>query len=124
VTPDLHALHVAAGLRAGRERTCGKKTGYGSEEAAYAAMNKPGSTNVVEAYPCAFCDCRLRIAIRSPISIACDAHGRDSCPACFSCTCTVLVDRVFVHGRRIFEWKLESGLTILRREPSQEGSGS
>jgi hypothetical protein len=32
MTPELHALHVAAGLRACRDRTCGKKVAYGSEE--------------------------------------------------------------------------------------------
>ena len=57
--PDLHALHIAAGLRAGRDRTCGKKAAYASEESAAgvaATMNKkPDARNVQEAYPCAFC---------------------------------------------------------------------
>lgn len=60
MTPELRALHVAAGLRAGRDRTCGKKIGYSSEGSAQVAadaMNqKPGTRNVLEAYPCAFCE--------------------------------------------------------------------
>ena len=60
MTPDLHALHIAAGLCAGRDRTCGTKIGYSSEESAAtaaAAMNeKPSTRNVLEAYPCAFCE--------------------------------------------------------------------
>ena len=59
MTPDLHAMHIAAGIAAGRDRTCGKKVGYTSEASAQAgadAMNrKPGTRNVLEAYPCAFC---------------------------------------------------------------------
>jgi hypothetical protein len=57
--PTLHALHVAAGLRAGRERTCTGKIAYGGEDSASRAaaqMNrKPTTRKVLEAYPCAFC---------------------------------------------------------------------
>lgn len=53
-------MHIAAGIAAGRERTCGTKIGYSSEasaQGAAAAMNgKPGTRNVLEAYPCAFCN--------------------------------------------------------------------
>ncbi len=31
---DIHALHIAAGLRAGRDRTCGKKVAYPDEDSA------------------------------------------------------------------------------------------
>lgn len=59
MTPELHALHVAAGLRAGRDRTCTKKIAYSSEDSATDAANamnkKPTTRNVLEAYPCAFC---------------------------------------------------------------------
>lgn len=59
MTPELHALHVAAGLRAGRDRTCAKKIAYSSEDSATDAANamniKPTTRNVLEAYPCAFC---------------------------------------------------------------------
>jgi hypothetical protein len=66
-------------------------------------------------------DCHLRIAVRSPISVACDAHDKDSCPACFSCTCGVAADRMFVCGRLVFSWELGIGLVLLRREPLKEG---
>jgi hypothetical protein len=60
VTPELHALHIAAGRLAGRDRTCGTKIGYGSEESAMKAvdsMNRKVTTRKpLEAYPCAFCD--------------------------------------------------------------------
>jgi len=56
---DLFDLHVAAGLRAGRERTCGAKIAYTTEESAAraaAAMNaKPTTRKPLEPYPCAFC---------------------------------------------------------------------
>lgn len=59
MTPELIALHIAAGLGAGRERTCGTKIRYPAEESAVKAatsMNKkPTTRNVLEAYPCAFC---------------------------------------------------------------------
>jgi hypothetical protein len=63
-------------------------------------------------------DCHLRIAIRSPIAFACDAHDKDSCPSCFPCTCGVAADRMFVCGRLVFSWEPEAGLVPLRREPS------
>lgn len=57
---DIHALHIAAGLRAGRERTCGKKIAYPNEPSAQRAatsMNaKPGTRKPLEGYPCAFCN--------------------------------------------------------------------
>jgi hypothetical protein len=61
-------------------------------------------------------DCQLRIAVRSPISVACDEHGRDSCPACFSCTCGVSADRQFVRGKLVFAWESKIGLHLIRRE--------
>jgi len=59
-------------------------------------------------------DCRLRIAIRAPIAFACDSHGRDSCPSCFACTCGVAPDQMFVCGRHVFTWDLETGLVPAR----------
>lgn len=57
--PHVHDLHIRAGTRAGRERTCGKKVDYRSEESAEKAaarMNaKPTTRNTLEPYPCAFC---------------------------------------------------------------------
>lgn len=55
-------------------------------------------------------DCRLRIATRSPVGIACDDHRRDSCPQCFSCTCGVASDRMFMVGARAFTWEMDVGL--------------
>ena len=60
MTPDLHALHVAAGLRAGREHTCAKKIPYSSEESATKAKDtmlnqNPAARNAMEAHPCGFC---------------------------------------------------------------------
>ena len=64
-------------------------------------------------------DCRLRIAVRSPIAFPCDAHGRDSCPPCFTCTCGVAAGRMFVCGEAVFTWELEAGLvlTLLEGQP-------
>lgn len=60
MTPELHAMHIAAGRLAGQESACGKKVAYGSEISATIAadaMNeKPTTRNVLEAYPCAFCE--------------------------------------------------------------------
>ena len=60
MTPELRALHLAAGLRAGLDRTCVKKVAYSSEtsagKAADAMNAKPDTRNVLEAYPCPFCD--------------------------------------------------------------------
>lgn len=57
--PEIHDLHIRAGRAVGRERTCGQKVAYGSEETASkaaASMNrKPKTRNVLEPYPCAFC---------------------------------------------------------------------
>lgn len=61
-------------------------------------------------------DCRLRIALRSWIAIACAAHGKDSCPSCSSCTCGIEENRMFVCGLFVFSWEPETGLVPLRRE--------
>ena len=57
--PALEALHKSAGLKAGEERTCGKKVRYPAEESANRAaaeMNtKPATRKTLEAYPCPFC---------------------------------------------------------------------
>ena len=59
-------------------------------------------------------DCRLRIAIRAPIAIPCDEHRADSCPVCFSCTCGVEPERMFVCGQHEFEWEDGVGLMPTR----------
>jgi hypothetical protein len=60
MTPELHALHIAASLRAGRAVECDKKVAYGSEAHAASAadvMNKERSSPyTMGAYPCAFCE--------------------------------------------------------------------
>ena len=60
VDPEVHALHIRAGLAAGKERTCEKKVRYSSEQSATkaaTAMNaKPSTRKTLEAYPCAFCN--------------------------------------------------------------------
>lgn len=52
-------LHLKAGEKAGKDRTCGNKISYSSEESALKAsakMNtKPTTRNVLEPYPCYFC---------------------------------------------------------------------
>lgn len=57
--PRIHALHIQAGLKAGKDRTCTNKVSLSSEEAATKVavkMNaKPTCRHEVEAYPCAFC---------------------------------------------------------------------
>ncbi len=57
--PRVHDLHIRAGTLAGQEHTCGRKIDYRSEESAArgaAKMNaKPTTRNVLEPYPCAFC---------------------------------------------------------------------
>ena len=57
--PSLEALHKTAGLKAGEERTCGKKVRYSAEDSANRAaveMNaKPTTRKALEAYPCPFC---------------------------------------------------------------------
>jgi hypothetical protein len=55
----LFDLHIAAGRKAGLERTCGKKVAYKAEESAERVaveMNaKPSTRKPLEGYPCAFC---------------------------------------------------------------------
>lgn len=55
----IYDLHIAGGLKAGQERTCGKKVAYPSEESSLKAatsMNKkPTTRKQLEGYPCAFC---------------------------------------------------------------------
>jgi hypothetical protein len=57
---DLQNLHLEAGLKIGKDKTCGNKINYGSEDTAVIAaekMNqKPNTRNTLEAYPCAFCN--------------------------------------------------------------------
>ena len=56
---EIAELHLAAGRKAGRERTCGTKVAYPTEDSAARAadsMNtKPKTRKPLEAYPCAFC---------------------------------------------------------------------
>lgn len=54
-------LHIKAGLKCGKEFTCGKKINYKSEESAQMSadsinrkINRP-NYHELEAYPCAFC---------------------------------------------------------------------
>jgi hypothetical protein len=55
----LYDLHLRAGQISGREKTCGKKTAYQTEEQALlaaAAHNRwAARRHDVEPYPCAFC---------------------------------------------------------------------
>jgi hypothetical protein len=57
---DLHKLHIEAGFKIGKEKTCGTKIDYDTEDTAVRAaekMNhKPNTRNTLEAYPCAFCN--------------------------------------------------------------------
>lgn len=56
---DVYDLHITAGLKAGKDRTCGKKINYITEcsaEKAVTAMNKKTYPKVLEHYPCAFCN--------------------------------------------------------------------
>jgi hypothetical protein len=56
---DIYNLHLTAGMAIGREKTCGQKINYQTEETAIEAatrMNsKPNTRNILEAYPCIFC---------------------------------------------------------------------
>lgn len=56
---ELYNLHINAGLKAGEEKTCGKKTKYADETAANKAAQSHNKwekrRHDVEAYPCAFC---------------------------------------------------------------------
>lgn len=55
----LHRLHLLAGQAAGKERTCGTKVKYETEELAVKAANSINKSNnrkhINEAYPCPFC---------------------------------------------------------------------
>lgn len=57
---ELKQLHINAALKAGEERSCGKKIDYKSEETASKAavsINKKGKArNELEPYPCPFCN--------------------------------------------------------------------
>lgn len=58
MTDAIKQLHLAAGRLAGVERTCGRKIRYSeasAEKAAVKMNGKPGTRNVLEAYPCCFC---------------------------------------------------------------------
>jgi hypothetical protein len=52
-------LHLEAGHKSGREKTCGKKNAFVTEEAAQKAANTHNRwkerRHDVEPYPCAFC---------------------------------------------------------------------
>ena len=56
---DIYNLHLKEGISIDKDRTCCNKTNYKSEEKAIDAaeqMNgKPNTRNILEAYPCAFC---------------------------------------------------------------------
>jgi hypothetical protein len=51
-------MHLRAGLAAGEERTCGKKTDFKSEETATKVAPKVSAKfgHEMEGYPCVFCD--------------------------------------------------------------------
>lgn len=56
---ELYELHLQVGLKAGIERTCGKKNPYNSFVTAQKAANSHNRwdkrNHDVEPYPCAFC---------------------------------------------------------------------
>jgi hypothetical protein len=56
---DIYNLHLNAGKAIGKDKTCDRKIDYKAEEKAIEAadrMNsKPNTRNILEAYPCAFC---------------------------------------------------------------------
>ena len=56
---ELRRLHLKAGEVAGRDKTCGKKHAYLTEEVAQKAANNHNKwkerRHDVEPYPCAFC---------------------------------------------------------------------
>ena len=56
---DIYNLHLEAGKAIGRDKTCGRKIDYKTEQKAIESatrMNlKPNTRNILEAYPCAFC---------------------------------------------------------------------
>lgn len=57
---ELHQLHLKAGEKAGKDKTCGKKTAFPTEEAAAKAAANHNKWDKrrhdVEPYPCAFCN--------------------------------------------------------------------
>jgi hypothetical protein len=57
---DLQKLHIEAGRLCGKDKTCGDKINYITEATAIQAaerMNKkPNTRNILEGYPCAFCN--------------------------------------------------------------------
>jgi hypothetical protein len=57
--PEVHDLHIQAGLKCGEDKTCGKKTKFETEEAASKAALAHNRwekrKHDVEPYPCAFC---------------------------------------------------------------------
>ncbi|WP_310483564.1 hypothetical protein [Chamaesiphon sp. VAR_48_metabat_403] len=56
---DIYSLHLNAGKAIGKDKTCGSKIDYQTEltasEAAERMNSKPNTRNILEAYPCAFC---------------------------------------------------------------------
>ena len=64
---DIYNLHLNAGKAIGKDKTCGRKIDYQTEEKASEAANsakrtlrermnsKPNTRNILEAYPCDFC---------------------------------------------------------------------
>jgi len=60
MSPEMKFLHMAAGMRCGKEKTCSKKIRYNTEATATnvaVIMNEKVTTkNVLEPYPCPFCD--------------------------------------------------------------------
>lgn len=56
---ELYNLHLEAGRRAGKDRTCGQKVAFPTEESATRAAERvnrrPVQHHKVEPYPCAFC---------------------------------------------------------------------
>lgn len=56
---ELYDLHLKAGLKAGLEKTCGKKNKYSSFNSAVKAADSHNKwkdrRHDVEPYPCAFC---------------------------------------------------------------------
>jgi len=57
---ELHSLHLQVAYKVGKERSCGKKTKFLTEEKAQKAVeahnNWEGRKHDVEAYPCPFCE--------------------------------------------------------------------
>jgi hypothetical protein len=55
----IYNLHLHAGKSIGKGKTCGSKIDYKTEEKAIEAVDrmnsKPNTRNILEAYPCAFC---------------------------------------------------------------------